>query len=90
MKKVVNFMLSRKVKIIYLIAALIKKSQNFPKPYERCGRNVKVELNLSNYATKVNLKGAVGGDTSNLEAKPDLASLKSEVDMKTVHDKLVI
>ena len=48
MKKVINFMLSRKVMIIYLIAALIKKSQNFPKPYERCGRNVKVELNLSN------------------------------------------
>ena len=48
MKKVINFMLTRKVMIIYLIAALIKKSQNFPKLYERCGRNVKVELNLSN------------------------------------------
>ena len=36
-------------------------------------------MDLSNYATKANLKGASGADTSKLAAKSDLASL-SEVD----------
>ena len=35
----------------------------FYKPYERV--NVKVELDLSNYATKVDLRGARAVDTSN-------------------------
>ena len=34
--------------------------QYFPKPYERSGCKVKVELDLPNYATKANLKGATG------------------------------
>ena len=37
--------------------------------------NVKVELDLSNYATKVDIKGATGADISNFAAKSDLASL---------------
>ena len=41
---------------------------------------MKVELDLSNYATKTDLKGATGVDTSNLIAKSDLAGLKAEVD----------
>ena len=40
---------------------------------------MKVELDLSNYATKVDLKNATGVDTSKLAKKVDLASLKSEV-----------
>ena len=32
------------------------------------------------YATKSDLKKAIGVDTSNLAAKPELASLKAEVD----------
>ena len=51
----------------------------FPGPYERYGGNVKVELDLSNYATKSDLKGPAGADTFNLATKPDLASLKAEV-----------
>ena len=31
-------------------------SQYFPKPYEPFGGNAKVELDLSNYATKTDLK----------------------------------
>ena len=42
---------------------------------------------MSNYATKVDLKGATGVDTSNLASKSDLASLKAEVDKIDV-DKL--
>ena len=32
-------------------------SQNFPEPYERSGKNVNVELDLSNFAMKAHLKG---------------------------------
>ena len=54
-------------------------SEYFPKPYIHFQGNVKVELDLSNYATKAGLKGAVGADTSNLAAKADLVSLKAKV-----------
>ena len=54
-------------------------SQCFLKLYERSGENIQVELGLSNYATKVDLKGGTSADTSNLVAKSDLASLKAEV-----------
>ena len=46
-----------------------------------------VELNLSSYATKADLKNATGVDTSKFAKKVDLASLKSEVDKLNV-DKL--
>ena len=39
---------------------------------------MKVELDLSNYATKSNLKNATGVDTSKFAKKVNLASLKSE------------
>ena len=48
--------------------------------YERYSGSVKVELDLSNYATKADLKGATDVDTSSLAAKSDLASLKSKGD----------
>ena len=54
-------------------------SEYFPKR-ESLGVKVKVELDLSNYATKSGLKDATGIDTSNFAKKVDLASLKSEVD----------
>ena len=37
-------------------------SEYFPKP-KPLGRNVKVELDLFNYATKADLKNATGADT---------------------------
>ena len=54
--------------------------QYFPKPYEPFGGNINVKVNLSNYATKADLKNAAGVDTSKFAAKSDLASLKTEVD----------
>ena len=42
--------------------------------------NVKVELNLSNYATKTDLKNATGADKSKFAKRFDLTSLKSEID----------
>ena len=44
------------------------------------GANVKIELDLSNYAAKTDLKNATGIDTSSFAKNPDLANLKSDVD----------
>ena len=58
-------------------------SQYSPKQYEV----VKVELDLSNYATKTDLKLATGVDTSNSATKFDLVNLKTEADIEDI-DKL--
>ena len=42
--------------------------------------NLKVELDLSNYATKADLKNATGVNTSNFAKKDGFANLKSEID----------
>ena len=51
------------------------------------GANVKVELNLSCYATKADLKNETGIDTSYFAKKNDLANLKSDIDTLDI-DKL--
>ena len=48
---------------------------------------MKVKLDLSNYATKMDLKTAAGIDTSSFAKKFHLANLKSNVDKLDV-DKL--
>ena len=78
--------------IIHLIAGLIKKtlhkmSQYFPKPYEPFEIDINVKVDLSDYATKTDLKEATGVDTSKLAAKSDFASSKAEIDKIDV-DKL--
>ena len=57
----------------------IKMSQYFPKPYEPFGEDVSVKVNLSNYATKSDLKKVTRVDTSISAAKSYLASLKAEI-----------
>ena len=47
-------------------------SHCFPKPYSRFGGDVKVELDLSNYATKCNAKKAAGVVTSTFAKKNSL------------------
>ena len=54
-------------------------SEYFPKP-KSLGANVKIELDLSNYATKAYLKNVTWVDTSPFAEKTDLANLKSNVD----------
>ena len=54
-------------------------SEYFPEPKSLGGR-VKVELDLSNYVTKAELKNATGVDTSKFAKKVDLANLKSNAD----------
>ena len=55
-------------------------SRYLPKPYEPFGGDINVKADLSNYATKVDLKNETGIDTSKLAAKSDLANLKAEID----------
>ena len=63
-------------------------SQYFPKPYEPFGGDINVKVDLSNYATKADLKDATGINTSKLAVKSDLASLKAEIDKLDI-DKLM-
>ena len=74
-KKTINYMLNGKVIIIHLIAGLIKKiqcdsidciktSQYFPKPYEPFGGDINIKVDLSNYATKADIKNTSHVDTS--------------------------
>ena len=60
-------------------------SQYFPKPYELFGGDINDKVDLSNYATKVDLKNATGIDNSKLGEKSDLTSLKAELDKLDVN-----
>ena len=51
----------------------------FTKPYQAFGGDINAKVDLSNYATKFDLKNATEIDTSKLAAKSDLVSLKAEV-----------
>ena len=78
--------------IILLKAGLIKKtlykmSQYFLKPYEPFGGDINVTVDLSNYATKNDIKNITHAETSSFALKTNLANLKSEVDKLDV-DKL--
>ena len=56
-------------------------------PYRNSSNNVKVELDLTNYATKTDLKNITHVDFSSFASKTNLAALKTEVDKIDV-DKL--
>ena len=78
--------------IILLIVGLIKKtlyeiSQYFPRPYKQFGGDINVTVDLSNYATKDDIKNITHVDTSSFALKTNLANLKTEVDKLDV-DKL--
>ena len=62
-------------------------SQYFPKPYEPFGGDINVKVDLSNYATKTDVKNMTHVDTSGFALKINLASLKTEVDELDI-DKL--
>ena len=55
-------------------------SQYFPKPFRRFGGNTNVNVDISNYATKTDLKNVTHVDTSSFALKTNFASLKTEVD----------
>ena len=62
-------------------------SEYFPKPQSH-EENIKVKIDLSNYATKADIKNITHVDTSGFALKTNLSNLKTEVD-KLVIDKLV-
>ena len=63
-------------------------------PYKSSSNNIKVELDLTNYATKTDLKNITYTDVSSFASKTNLAVLKTEVDkiytakLKTVPEDL--
>ena len=63
-------------------------------PYRSSSNNIRVELDLANYATKDDVKNITHVDVSSYATKTNLASLKTEVDkidtdkLKTVPDDL--
>ena len=61
-------------------------SQYYP-PYRSSSNNIKVELDLANYATKTDLKNITHVDVSTFASKTNLGALKTEVD-KIDADKL--
>ena len=63
-------------------------SKFFPKSFRIFRRNINLKVDLSNYATKTDLKNVTHIDTSSFALKTDLASLKTEVDKLDI-DKLV-
>ena len=65
----------------------IKMSEYFPKSIRSFGGNIKVKVDLSNYATKTDLKNVTHVDTSNFALKTNLANLKTEIDKLDI-DKL--
>ena len=62
-----------------MISLVEKISQYFPKSYEPFGGDINVKVDLSNYATKTDLKNILHIDTSSFALKLNLASLKTEV-----------
>ena len=62
-------------------------SEYFPKPRSH-EENVKVKIDLSNYATKEDIRNITQVDTLNFALKTNLSSLKTEVDKLDI-DKLV-
>ena len=54
--------------------------QNLPKPYEPFSGDINVKVDLSNYATKTDIKNISHVDTSSFASKKNLANLKNKVD----------
>ena len=62
-------------------------SHYFRELFRSFGGNINVKVDLSNYATKTDLKNVTHVDTSSFALKTNLASLKTEVDKLDI-DKL--
>ena len=63
-------------------------TQYFRKPYETFGGGINVKVDLSNHATKSDIKNIIHADTSSFALRTNFASLKTEFDKLDI-DKLV-
>ena len=67
---------------------------SYDPPYKSSSNNIKVELDLNNYATKDDVKNITHVDVSSYATKTNLPALRTEVDkidtdkLKTVPDDL--
>ena len=80
----------KKLWVVFMIKnykRLYYKMSTYYPPYKSSDQNVKVELDLTNYATKTDLKNITHVDVSSYASKTNLAPLKTEVDKIDV-DKL--
>ena len=64
--------------------------QYFWKPYEPFGGDINVRVDLSNYATKTDIKNISHVDTSGFALKSSLASLKTEVDKLDISNLVAV
>ena len=64
-------------------------SKYFPKSYEPFGGDINVKVDLSNYATKADIKNITHVGTSSFALNSNLANLKNKVDKLDI-DKLKI
>ena len=89
LKKAGKLYVKWKEYVIVLIVGLIEKIsyKNESIPFRRFGGNINVKIDLSNYATKTDLKNMTHVDTSSFALKTNLANLKTEVDKLDI-DKL--
>ena len=55
-------------------------SKYFSKSFRSFGRNINAKVDLSNYATKTDIKNISHDDTSSFALKTNLVNLKTEVD----------
>ena len=73
--------------MIHSKVGLIKMSEYFPKSQSH-EENIKVKIDLSDYATKEGIKNITHVDTSSFALKTNLSNLKTEVDKLDIN-KLV-
>ena len=83
LKKIIIKILNLKLAIL-LEYLNIKIKANFSKP-NYLGANIKKELDLSDYATRTDLKNTTVVDTSSFAKKTDLANLKSDLDKLDIY-----
>ena len=69
------------------VCSKVNYKMSYYPPYKSSSNNVKLELDLNNYATKTDLKNITHVDVSSFASKTNLAALKTEVD-KIDTDKL--
>ena len=62
-----------------------KMSSQYYPPYKSSSNNIKVVLDLSNYATKKDINEITHVDVSGFASKTNLAALKTEVDKIDAH-----
>ena len=72
-----NSWIDKKKLVWFYWFQLYKMSQYFPKLYETFDGDINVKVDLSNYATKADIKNISHVDTSSFALKANLASLKN-------------